>query len=289
MGRINIAKIALMLLIIGLFLFISGCVNSPKENITPTPNTPPKAAASASPSSIYEGDTVSFNGLSSIDSDGSIASYQWNFGDGETKAGATLFHKYSNAGTYTALLTVVDEGGLKDTDSIKIIVNPKPTPTPIIQATTAKTDSSKKTVKIIDFVPRKGEIIADLSLEYEVIKSGSNKTLGIDYYPEDITVWGNNLVIWGMRFLNNEDANKEWLHYDRTKWRIESSFSDWERLTRQSKDLGEDYPGMWENIAVKKDEYVLLVAVNGDKVPYAREKAEVVMKILIDRYNAALW
>ncbi len=128
-----------------LLLFISGCVDSSKETITSTPttppNTPPRAVAFAYPSSINEGDSVSFNSLS-FDFDGSIVSYQWNFGDGESGTGATLSHKYSNAGTYTVLLTVVDDGGLKDTDSIEIIVK-KPKPIAYGYITTIALDKMK--------------------------------------------------------------------------------------------------------------------------------------------------
>lgn len=290
MGRINIAKIALMLLIIGLFLFISGCVNSPKENITPTPNTPPKAAASASPSSIYEGDAVSFNGLSSVDSDGSIVSYQWNFGDGETGTGATLSHKYSKAGTYAALLTVVDNGGLKDTDSIKIIVNPKPTPTPIIQ-TTAKAISSENVIKIIDFIPRKGETIAGLPLSQERILSGEAKNLGIDYIPEDVSVWGNSVGIRAWRFLNSDDTKKFWSYAitDNTTIQQPVSIGEWtgSRGTTTVQD-GTD-AGTWRWVAIHKEEYILDIEVNGDKTPMSQEKAETIARILTDRYNAALW
>lgn len=109
-----------------LFLSISGCVDSSKEIITSTPITPPNtspvAVARASSFSIYEGNYVSFNGLSSKDSDGSIVSYQWDFGDGKFGTGATLSHEYSNDGSYTVLLTVIDDSGLEDTDSIRIIV-----------------------------------------------------------------------------------------------------------------------------------------------------------------------
>lgn len=300
MDMINLLKrynIVLVILTIGLLLFISGCVESPKENITPMPtappNTPPKAAASASPSSIYEGDVVSFNGLSSIDPDGSISSYQWNFGDGEIGTGATVTHKYSSSGTYTVLLTVVDNGGLRDTDSVKITVNPKPTSTPIIQpiatpiiqSTPSKITSGDKVVKIIDFIPRQGEKIADLLLDREMLRSGSDKNLSIDYYPENIIVWSSDFVIEGKRFLNSEDAQKYFTYYYKGNPILIES---WDGVSYQ-KQLSGEYKGTWYTIVIKHEPYVLRIGINGDKVPMAQEKAEIVAKILIDRFNAALW
>ncbi len=45
--------------------------------------------------------TVTVNGSTSTDSDGTIASYAWNFGDGATATGAPPAHTYAVAGPYT--------------------------------------------------------------------------------------------------------------------------------------------------------------------------------------------
>lgn len=44
----------------------------------------------------------------SVDPDGSIAGYAWDFGDGTTGTGANVNHEYTSAGTYTVELTVTD-------------------------------------------------------------------------------------------------------------------------------------------------------------------------------------
>ncbi|EAR26059.1 hypothetical protein A20C1_09269 [marine actinobacterium PHSC20C1] len=54
---------------------------------------------------------ATFNGNGSTDPDGSIASYAWNFGDGQTAPGATSLHSYAAAGSYTVTLTVTDNQG----------------------------------------------------------------------------------------------------------------------------------------------------------------------------------
>ncbi len=76
------------------------------------PNDPPTAVGSFLPTSGEAPLVVFFNGSASTDSDGSIVSYEWDFGDGSSGSGATTSHTYTQAGTYTASLTVTDNGGL---------------------------------------------------------------------------------------------------------------------------------------------------------------------------------
>lgn len=57
---------------------------------------------------------VTFNGLDSVDSDGTIASYAWEFGDGESDTGATVQHVFVAAKDierFTVTLTVTDDDG----------------------------------------------------------------------------------------------------------------------------------------------------------------------------------
>ncbi|MFW5844964.1 MAG: PKD domain-containing protein, partial [Planctomycetota bacterium] len=67
---------------------------------------------------------VSFDGSASSDSDGSIASYSWDFDDDGTEdaTGATVDHTYTDAGSYVARLTVTDDGGLSDDATVQITV-----------------------------------------------------------------------------------------------------------------------------------------------------------------------
>jgi PKD repeat protein len=92
-----------------------------------TPNLPPTAMASATPSSGVAPLPVTFSSAGSVDSDGSIASYAWNFGDGTTAVGASASHTYAAAGVYNASLTVTDNGGATASKSLAITVNADPT------------------------------------------------------------------------------------------------------------------------------------------------------------------
>ncbi|MDT8409667.1 MAG: PKD domain-containing protein [Wenzhouxiangellaceae bacterium] len=61
--------------------------------------------------------SCNFDGSASSDSDGNIAGYAWNFGDGNTATGATASHTYAGDGSYTVTLTVTDNGGAAGSDS----------------------------------------------------------------------------------------------------------------------------------------------------------------------------
>ncbi|NVK88313.1 MAG: S8 family serine peptidase [Gammaproteobacteria bacterium] len=63
-----------------------------------------------------------FDGSSSSDSDGSITSYAWDFGDGNSANGMIQNHNYTNAGDYTVTLTVTDDGGASHSSSQTITV-----------------------------------------------------------------------------------------------------------------------------------------------------------------------
>jgi PKD repeat protein len=66
---------------------------------------------------------VSFNGTGSSDPDGTIISYDWDFGDNTTGSGVNPSHTYTAPGTYTVTLTVTDDEGLTDTDITSATIN----------------------------------------------------------------------------------------------------------------------------------------------------------------------
>jgi PKD repeat protein len=72
-------------------------------------------------SSSASGLTVNFTDTSS-DSDGSIASRSWTFGDGTTSTATNPSKTYAAAGTYSVGLTVTDNGGLSNTRTQSVTV-----------------------------------------------------------------------------------------------------------------------------------------------------------------------
>lgn len=86
--------------------------------VTPAPNSPPTAAFTPTVSALK----VAVDGTASKDSDGTISSYAWNFGDGTSGSGATTDHTYAQPGTYTVTLAVTDDKGATATTSTQVTV-----------------------------------------------------------------------------------------------------------------------------------------------------------------------
>lgn len=100
----------------------AGASHSTTKAVTvtaPAANTPPVAAFSLSTSGLV----VSVDGSASADADGSIASYEWAWGDGQsTTSGAVQSHTYTLPGTFTVSLKVTDNIGATHTVSKSITV-----------------------------------------------------------------------------------------------------------------------------------------------------------------------
>ncbi len=82
------------------------------------PNAVPAAAFTKSMSDL----SVVVDGSGSTDSDGTIVSYAWAFGDGGTASGVSASHVYAAAGAYTVVLTVTDDRGGVATSSTVVDV-----------------------------------------------------------------------------------------------------------------------------------------------------------------------
>jgi serine protease len=109
-------------------------VNDGKANSEPSTTTaeiaevndPPVANAGPDQSALT-GKTATFDGSASYDPDGSITSYNWDFGDGSTGSGNIVTHVYAAAQIYAVTLTVTDNGGLQDADTASVTVSEAPT------------------------------------------------------------------------------------------------------------------------------------------------------------------
>jgi len=88
-------------------------------------NTPPIANFSFSPASPKDVQAVTFADLS-LDIDGSIVSWYWEFGDGETSTEQNPKHMYPDDGTYLINLTVTDDDGATNKTTKIILVRNDP-------------------------------------------------------------------------------------------------------------------------------------------------------------------
>lgn len=78
--------------------------------------------AEIAPTAGTEGAPISFSAAGSVDPNGSIVSYAWDFGDGSTGSGVAPTHTYTFFGDYTLRLITTDNDGLADTTSATVHV-----------------------------------------------------------------------------------------------------------------------------------------------------------------------
>jgi PKD repeat protein len=88
-------------------------------------NRPPLTAIDA-PSEVLTLVPVDMTAEGTMDPDGSIAGYFWDFGDGDGENGWNVTHIYLNGGTFTIRLTVMDDDGRTATTNLTIEVGNRP-------------------------------------------------------------------------------------------------------------------------------------------------------------------
>ena len=100
-------------------------------------NSPPQAIINVDKTVGDAPLTLYFDGINSIDTDGSIVSYEWTFPGNVKSTLASPSFTFNNSGVQTVTLKVTDNSGATDMDNILISVNAvveKPAPQAIIQA-----------------------------------------------------------------------------------------------------------------------------------------------------------
>ncbi len=97
-------------------------------------NLPPTAEAGP-PRFGDPGEIISHNGASSTDSDGSVVTYAWNYGDGTFGSGQSVTHSYSSSGQYTVTLTVTDDDGASGSDTTTVNITGTDSVPPVIALT----------------------------------------------------------------------------------------------------------------------------------------------------------
>ena len=93
-------------------------------------NNAPIAIANANKTTIYEGDSITFNASGSSDSDGKIDSYKWidkSINNTLLSNQVSFSTTYLEEGSHNIELTVTDNLGATDTASLSITVETKPT------------------------------------------------------------------------------------------------------------------------------------------------------------------
>lgn len=93
---------------------------------------------------------VTFDASGSSDADGTIRTFEWDFGDNETGAGQNVTHGYGSTGTFEATLTVTDNCGTTGEAKVQVtITGPTPpapgTGTPTVQPSPSPTADTSAT------------------------------------------------------------------------------------------------------------------------------------------------
>jgi PKD repeat protein len=127
---------------------------------------------------MIDGPTIHVDASASSDSDGTIMSYDWDFGDGSTASGVTASHSYAMGGTYLVVLVVTDNDGLTGSAEVSVELPDSP---PVASFT----------------------IVVDGSMVY-VDASGSSDDFGIVSYAWD---WGDGTTSTGVTASHDYSAS----------------------------------------------------------------------------------
>jgi len=106
----------------------NGNQGTTSQTISVSDGNAPNASFVYSPNNPGVNETVYFNANGSTDEDGTIVSYDWDFGDGTMGAGQTVTHKYSESGTFTVVLQVIDDDDNTDTTSQSVSIGDNENP-----------------------------------------------------------------------------------------------------------------------------------------------------------------
>jgi PKD repeat protein len=84
-------------------------------------NRPPVASFTISPSQATIKDIICFTDVST-DQDGTLKSWQWDFGDGTSSGQQNPTHRYSDKGSYAVRLTVTDNKNAKGSVTGAVVI-----------------------------------------------------------------------------------------------------------------------------------------------------------------------
>ncbi len=120
------------------------------------------------------GEKITFDASDSYSPDGTITSYNWDFGDDTTGSGETITHSYQTAGKYTVSLTVVNSNGGSDTDTVTVTIT-KDSSSPDITILQHGLSSSYSKVYIFKANVTDNVEVKNVTIEYWYPGSGIRK------------------------------------------------------------------------------------------------------------------
>ncbi len=121
----------------------------------------------------------------STDSDGTIASRSWDFGDGTTSTAANPGKTYATAGTYTVTLTVTDNGGL-GSQTLQQVSVAAPPPTVSLSIADVAVKEGNSGTKLLTFKV----VLSSASpsnVTYDIATADGTAIAGSDYVASSLT------------------------------------------------------------------------------------------------------
>ncbi len=145
-------------------------------------NVPPNANFTFSPDNPSTHDLIQFSDIS-LDPDGTIVSWHWDFGDGNTSTDQNSTHQYGDNGTYTVKLEVVDNDGATNfTEQNITIGNEAP------NAVNDSASTAKNTQVVIDVLANDYDTDGTIDPTTVAIVSGpSNGEVSVDSVTGNVT------------------------------------------------------------------------------------------------------
>lgn len=179
-------------------------------------NLPPTAAYTYA----ADGLTVDFTDTST-DSDGSIISWNWDFGEGTTSSEQHPAHTYGAAGSYTVFLTVTDnDGAISNTWTTLTVDNPDPESITVSLPTLQKSPGFSELVLLtVNDVSAEFFISFNTTITYDpdileisgvdttsTLISGGSIIVNNTIPGEIVIAWANSLQLSGSGTLINLDV-----------------------------------------------------------------------------------
>jgi PKD repeat protein len=179
-----------------------------KQIVVVLPNESPIADFSYTPESPLVDEIIQFTD-SSIDTDGTVVGWSWDFGDGSYSTQQNPSHIFDSEGTYMVSLTVTDDDGATDTITKDIIVEKDDSQSIVVQY------NLSKGVNYIsfDFLPDSlylEDIFAPLTASNYLLMIIADNAIGGYYLPLwNINTLGNNGQVGlyrGYKVVMSEDV-----------------------------------------------------------------------------------
>lgn len=115
-----------LLLIPAFSVLLAACGGGGGSDTPPPPPLQPVASFSATPASGEAPLLVTFDANASRAVEGTLTTFDWQFGDGATGSGSQISHSYGSSGSFQVTLTVTNSAGRSVSTSRSVTVNPAP-------------------------------------------------------------------------------------------------------------------------------------------------------------------